>query len=200
MNSQSTEFNKTTQPNYYPSLAMGTEYSNIRSAVVPPKFTHPIPDARYPAYAGMAEDARFGTDYRPHCTQNMPAGTQFTTKQWMIRHATDIMDISRRRQSEWTGAALPMANTVPPPADIVHSTPFDSEIQPSGAPFGIGVERSDAKAPGLFGTFSIPPTDAERRLNGKNIALTTRYEGGRNSPRGGPVPRTAATVPRVANY
>ena len=197
----STEFNKTTQPNYYPSPAMGTEYSNIRSAVVPPKFTHPIPDARYPAYAGMAEDARFGTDYRPHCTQNMPAGTQFTTKQWMIRHATDIMDISRRRQSEWTGASLPMANTVPPPANIVHSTPFDNEVQPSGAPFGIGIERSDAKAPGLFGTFVIPPTHGEIAMNRKNIALTAKYEGGRNSPRGVQAPpRTAATVPRVANY
>ncbi len=165
-------------------MQFGTEYNTVRRTVVPPKFTHPIPDSRYPAFAGIADDARFGTDYRPHCTQNMPTGTQFTTKQWMVHHATEIMDISRKRQVEWTGASLPMANTMPPPAVIVHSTPFENELQPSGARYGLGIERSDAKAPSLFGTFHIAPSQTEIYGNKKQIGITSRYEGGRNSLRG----------------
>jgi hypothetical protein len=105
----------------------------------------------------------------------------------MVNHAGEIMDLSRKRQSEWSGASLPMANTVPPPAIIVHSTPFNNELQPSGASFGIGVERADAKAPILFGTFNIKPSREEVRDDKKKIALTSRYEGGRNSLRGGAV-------------
>lgn len=181
-------FNRVTQPNYYQNMpSYGREYRNVRDEYIPDKFTQPVSDSRYPAYAGMTEDARFVTDYRPHCTQNTPAGTQFFTKKWMVNHAGEIMDISRKRQSEWTGASLPMAHTVPPPAVIVHSTPFDNELQPSGAPFGIGVERADAKAPVLFGTFNIKPSREELKNNTKKIALTSRYEGGRNSLRGGAV-------------
>jgi hypothetical protein len=179
-------FNRVTQPNYYKNLpSYGREYRNVRDEYIPPKFTQPVSDSRYPAYAGIADDARFVTDYRPHCTQNTPAGTQFFTKKWMVNHAGEIMDLSRKRQSEWTGASLPMANTVPPPAVVVHSTPFNNELQASGAPFGIGVERTDAKAPVLFGTFDIKPSREEIRNDKKKIALTSMYEGGRNSLRGG---------------
>ena len=184
-------FNRITQPNYYENMpSYGREYRNVRKEYIPPKSTGPIPDSRYPAFAGMAEDARLVTDYRPHCYQNTPAGTQFSTKRWLINHAGEVMDLSRKRQSEWSGAALPMANTVPPPAMIVHSTPFDNELQASGAPFGIGVERADAKAPTLFGTFHIKPYREEIMNNKKMIALTTKYEGGRNSLRGGIIRNT----------
>lgn len=178
-------FIRPTQPNYFSKAQpFGKEYNNYREQYVPPKTTQPVRNSRYPAYAGIAEDARLVTDYRPHCTQNTPAGSQFSTKQWMIHHADSLMQVSRKRQSEWTGASLPMSNTVPPPADIVHSTPFISEIQPSGAPFGIGVERADAKAPALFGTFQIPPSRGEIMNNKKHIGITSHYEGGRNSLRG----------------
>jgi len=177
-------FNKVTYPILFDVPTFGTEYKDARRQYVPPKNTQPIPDSRYPAYAGMAEDARFVTDYRTHCTQNTPAGQQFMTKQWLVHHSDDIIHLSRKRQSEWTGASLPMANTVPPPAQVVHSTPFDNQIQPSGARFGIGLERSDAKAPILFGTFQIPPTREEIMNNKKQIGITTNYQGGRNSMRG----------------
>ena len=177
-------FNKVTYPILFKMPPNGSEYINARREYVPPKNTEPIPDSRYPAFAGMAEDARFTTDYRAHCTQNTPAGQQFMTKQWLVHHGNSIIELSRKRQSEWTGANLPMANTVPPPAMIVHSTPFDSELQASGAKFGIGVERADTKAPVLFGTFQIPPSRQELMNNKKNIALTHDYQGGRNSLRG----------------
>ena len=48
---------------------------------------------------------------------------------------------------------------------------------------GIGVERAGAKAPGLFGTFTFDSSMSEIQNNRKNIELTTKYEGGRNTPR-----------------
>jgi hypothetical protein len=130
------------------------------------------------------QDARLVTDYRPQCTKNIAPGNQFNTKLWMINHAQDVMDESRKRQVEWTGASLAMANTVPPPANVVHSNPFYSEVANTGYTNGIGVERANSDAPSLFGTFTYEPTMAEIRNNRKNINLTSQYEGGRNSPRG----------------
>ena len=144
----------------------------------------PIKDVRYPAYAGAMSDGRLVTDYRPQCSRNVAPQHQFYTKRWMIHHATDLMQESRRRQVEWTGASLPMANTMPPPAAIVHSTPFASEVVPTGWNGGVGVERADAAAPPLFGTFAFEPSMAELRSNRKSIETTVRYEGGRNSVRG----------------
>ena len=86
--------------------------------------------------------------------------------------------------SNSSDASLAMANTVPPPANIVHSNAFYSEVNPTGLANGIGVERANVPCPALFGTFSFEPTMAEIRNNRKNIALTSYYEGGRNSPRG----------------
>ena len=180
-------FNRVTYPILFNSPTFGKEYTNVRNEFVPPPSTHPTRDSRYPAYAAVADDARFVTDYRPQCSQNTPPGSHFTTKQRLIHHAESLIQLSRARQSEWSGAALPMANTVPPPAQIVHSTPFDNEIQASGARFGLGLERADAKAPQLFGTYQILPTRQEILNNKKRIALTNKYEGGRNSPRGAAV-------------
>jgi hypothetical protein len=73
---------------------------------------------------------------------------------------------------------------VPPPAAIVHSNAFYSEVNPTNARNGLGVERANADAPALFGTFSYEPTMEEMRMNRKNISLTTHMEGGRNSSRG----------------
>lgn len=178
-------FSQNTHPNLYTTPQFGTEYLAARKAAVPPaKDVYPARDDRYPAYAGPMADGRLVTDYRPHCSKNIRAGEQYYTKLWMIHHTDEMMDESRRRQVEWSGASLPLANTVPPPADVVHSNPFYSEVNATNLPTGIGIERADAKAPMLFGTFQYEPTMDEIRNNRKNIALTTRQEGGRNSVRG----------------
>jgi len=178
-------FSKPTSPNYYHPPAFGTEYRAATKAVLEPvKDAIPARDNRYPSFAAPLEDGRLVTDYRPQCTKNIRAGQQFYTKQWMIQHSVDLIDESRKRQVEWSGASLPMANTEPPAAAIVYSTPFNSEIHPTYLHNGIGVERADCPAPPLFGTFSYEPTIKELQNNRKNIALTTRYEGGRNSRRG----------------
>jgi hypothetical protein len=178
-------FSRDTYPNLYKNPQFGTEYKAVQKAYVPPvRDLYPARDSRYPAYAGPMQDARLVTDYRPQCSKNIRAGIQFNTKSWLVNHAEDVIDESRKRQIEWTGASLAMANTVPPPADIVHSNPFYSEVNATNLNNGIGIERANAAAPMLFGTFSYEPTMAEIRNNRKNISLTVHYEGGRNSPRG----------------
>lgn len=173
----------------FPHPSFGAQYKiGSHVAMGGPKNTEPAEDARYPAYAAQMQDGRLVTDYRNHCSRNIPPGAQFSTKKWMVHHADEIMNASRKRQAEWTGASLGTANTVPPPAEIVHSTPFTNEIMPSGAKNGIGLMRADAKSPDLFGTFIVGPTMAELQANRKNIALTTHYQGGRNSLRGSLIP------------
>jgi len=164
----------------FPSV--GAEYREFHRTADPSMDT-PVQDIRYPAYPATSQDGRLVTDYRPQCSKNVRVGQQFHTKKWMIEHADVIMDESRRRYHALTGAGMPMANTVPPPAVMVHSTPFTSELVPVPFRGGIGVERADASAPELFGTFSYEPSFAQYRSNRKNIAGTTVEEGGRNSRR-----------------
>lgn len=178
-------FSRDTSPNFYHNPPFGSEYKAAQKAYIPPiKDVYPARDSRYSAYAGSMEDGRFVTDYRPQCSRNIRPDLQFNTKLWMIHHTDDVINESRRRQIEWTGASLAMANTVPPPADVVHSTPFYSEVNPTHIKHGVGIERANTPAPALFGTFTHEPTMTEIRNNRKSIGLTTYYEGGRNSPRG----------------
>jgi len=182
---QSNPFTRNTYPNLFDHPSMGSSYHNGRVASLGPvKDLFPVADSRYPAYTATVNDGRLVTDYRPQCSKNVPVGEQFYTKKWMIGHAEDLMEEARKRQVERTGAALPMSNTVPPPAAVVHSTPFYSEVQPTQWKGGIGVERADSKAPALFGTFQYEPTISEMQANRKNIGVTVREEGGRNSKRG----------------
>lgn len=178
-------FSRNTAPHLFHAPSMGTEYREAHRVLFDaPKETTPARDVRYPAYAATLSDGRLVTDYRPQCTKNIRPGSQFYTKHWMIQHASDIMEESRRRQAEWTGATLPMANTVPPPATMVYSSPFESEAVETHYPMGLGVERANGTAPPLFGTFEYEPTMEELRANRKEIQLTTYMEGGRNSVRG----------------
>lgn len=178
-------FRRDTRPNLYHNQPYATSYTEAqRVSFAPAKTVEPARDSRYPAYAGTMSDGRLVTDYRPQCARNVPPQDQYNTKLWMVHHADEIIGKSRERQVEWSGASLPMANTMPPPADIVHSTPFYSEVVPTQVRSGLGVERADAKAPELFGTFSYEPSMQEIRNNRKNIAMTKHYEGGRNTPRG----------------
>ena len=178
-------FTRDTLPNLFNRPSFGTEYRAAHQSIVPPtKDVYPAKDVRYPAFAGKMSDGRLVTDYRSQCSKNVKPAYQFNTKLWMINHAEDIIEESRRRQVEWSGASFAMANTVPPPADIVYSTPFYSEVNATNLEGGIGVVRSDSKAPMIFGTFVYEPTMAEIQNNRKNIRTTTHYEGGRNSIRG----------------
>jgi hypothetical protein len=176
-------FNKITLPNYFKMLPAGTEYKGAKR-FEQSKTTEPPKDSRYPAYAGMMGGGHFITDYRPHCNYNLPPGSQFTTKQWMVNHTDSIINLSRQRTAEWTGASLPMAKTAPPPAQYVYSSPFENELLTTNYPMGLGVERQGAAAAPLFGTYVLPSTATERQANVKNISLTKQGSGGRNTRRG----------------
>ena len=176
-------FNKITLPNFYKMPPAGTEYKAAKR-FEQSKTTEPAKDSRYPAYAGVMADAHFVTDYRPHCNYNLPPGTQFTTKQWMVHHTDSIIELSRKRTAEWSGSSLPIAKTVPPPAVLVYSSPFENELLNTNYKEGLGVERTDAKAVPLFGTYILPSTPRERLANVKNISLTQHGSGGRNTRRG----------------
>lgn len=182
---QQQPFSRNTSPSLFHAPSLGSGYQEAhRVAFGDTKETSPARDARYPAYAATMSDGRLVTDYRPQCSKNVRPGHQFYTKHWMIQHADQMMEESRKRQVEWTGATLPMANTVPPPAGIVHSTPFFSELHPTHHALGLGIERADARAPPLFGTFEYEPSLSELRANRKETQLTTYFEGGRNTRRG----------------
>ena len=176
-------FNKLTFPNFFAMPPLGIPYKQAKRMEVQPTM-EPARDSRYPAYAGVMEDGHFVTDYRPHCNYNLPPGTQFTTKQWMVHHADSIIQLARTRESEWSGAGLPIAKTVPPPAVLAYSSPFENELLTTNYKDGLGVERTGAQAVPLFGTYTIPPTSNEIRANVKNIALTQQGSGGRNTRRG----------------
>ena len=178
------EFTRDTSPNLFTHPSFGTEYHGARQAALAPTNVTPARDSRYPARAAALEDGRLVTDYRPQCSKNIRTGQQFYTKKWMIGHGEELMEESRKRQVEWSGAALPMANTMPPPAAVVHSTPFYSEVNPTNLKGGLGVERANATCPPIFGAFEYTPTISEMQNNRKNIGMTTREEGGRNSKRG----------------
>ena len=154
------------------------------------RLMEPAPNPRYPGYAGLMQDARYGTDYRPHCNSNIPPPFQFGSKKWMIHNADRIMNRSRIQQAEYTGAALAFKNSempIPEFENVSVCTPFLCEMRDihEDQQARIGLYREGAAAPSLFGTFMVAPTRGELALSaGKNVPLTTQYMGGRNTPRG----------------
>ena len=145
----------------------------------------PAEDARFPGWAAPFSDGRLVTDYRPHCETNIPVKAQEKTRVWMQENAEDIIRISRERTSEITGMAYGVDMTTEPPAEVlVKCTAAGCERKATGSTLGIGVERDGATAPELFGTWTMktmePPPHSQ-------VGITRKYEGGRNTPRGGTV-------------
>lgn len=180
----SNNFRYGTDPNYYsykPSrsdIRQQAAHQPIGSTVEPAR------DPRYPAYAGLMSDGRLVTDYRPKCSKNIRVGDQFDTKQWMQNNAVQIIETSRRRQVEWSGASLPQPDLAPPPANAAVANADRVDVLETGIPGGLGIQRANDVTPELFGTFTYMPTLQEEMHNKSNTKLTTYYEGGRNTPRG----------------
>lgn len=147
---------------------------------VSPKTTSPTPDNRFPGWAAPMSDGRLITDYRPKCSLNFPTGTQFATKQFMQKNAETIIQKSRQRQAEVTGAGLAFdSRSVVPAASIVKCDTEACTYYPY-VEGGIGLERQES-VPELFGTFA-----SSRPSMGipSEPILTKKFEGGRNSIRG----------------
>jgi hypothetical protein len=147
----------------------------------PKKDTAPTPDARFAGWAAPMSDGRVGTDYRPKCEANMPTGTQFATRQFMQRNAEEIMNLSRKRQAQQTGAGLAFDSRTDVPAQsYVRCSPNECRIMPNVSE-GVGVERVEGSSPELFGTFAMSRASW---MTPAAPSLTHKYEGGRNTPRG----------------
>jgi hypothetical protein len=173
-------FRLPTAPNFYAAIAGASPFDLQQRQKLG---TVPTPDNRFPGWAAQMADGRLVTDYQDRCSKNIPAGRQFATKEWMTKNAEGIIHLGRQRFAQQTGAIYGLDSTVvPPPATVVHCTRAECDRQETGAPGGIGVERADAAAPALFGTWD--PRETTLMRPAEETSLTRRYEGGRNTPRG----------------
>ena len=174
-------FRVATQPNYYHGLSSYQAERVANRTTVSTRNTQPSMDSRFPGWAAPMADGRLVTDYRPHCNQNIPAGKQFATKEWIQSNTDDVIAISRARFAQSTGAIYAFDNTVvAPPESLVKCDKVECVFMPSGQSDGIGVERVYDKAPELFGTYQLPKMRAPRA----HVGINQKFEGGRNSWRG----------------
>ena len=174
-------FRVATQPNYYHGLSSYEAERLANKTTVSSRNTQPSMDPRFPGWAAPMDDGRLVTDYRPHCNQNIPAGKQFATKEWIQTNTDDVIAISRARYAQTTGAIYAYDNTVEaPPESMVKCDKVSCEFMPSGKYNGIGTERVYDRAPELFGTYDFPKMKAPKA----HVGLNPRFEGGRNSWRG----------------
>jgi hypothetical protein len=174
-------FRVATQPNYYSGVSSYEAERLAGKTAVSTRNTQPSMDPRFPGWAAPMADGRLVTDYRPHCNQNIPAGKQFATKEWIQTNTDDLIAISRARYAQATGAIYAYDKTVEaPPENLVSCTKTDCTFMPSGKYNGIGTERVYDRAPELFGTYQVPKV----RAPAAHVGLNKKFEGGRNSLRG----------------
>jgi hypothetical protein len=173
------QFRLSTYPNYIEKQPIAPIKRTV-SQSVPTKDTGSVRDVRFPTWAAQMSDGRIQTDYRPQCSVNIPTGRQYATRQMMIHNAEKIIEKSRQRMAERTGAGGPFDSSVlPSHAVTMKCTPFECGIVETQKG-GIGMERKEG-CPELFGTFSA----STRGALPAPVTKTKNYEGGRNTPRGG---------------
>jgi hypothetical protein len=169
------------QPNYYHGLSSYEAERIANKTTLSSRNTQPTMDARFPGWAAPMADGRLVTDYRPHCNQNIPAGKQFATKEWIQANTDDVIAVSRARYAQSTGAIYGFDMTVEaPPESLVKCDKISCDFMPSGKYNGIGTERVYDKAPDLFGTYTFP----KLKSPAPHVGLNKKYEWGRNSWRG----------------
>jgi len=174
-------FRLPTNPNFYG--AIGTAYPFDKLAAGDQA---PTPDSRFPGWAAPMSDGRLVTSYKSHCSHNIPVGKQYPTKEWMTKHATDIIATSRDRYAKLTGSMYGLdSSVVPPPALLATCTTEGCTLERTNQPNGIGMERTDSVPPELFGTWNPKLANkGHRNAPSANTKLTTDYEWGLNTPRG----------------
>ena len=172
-------FNPVRGPNFIYTPPQYVVETNVKNKEAPQKSTQPTPDSRFPGWAAPMSDGRLVTDYRPHCFLNFPTGTQFATKKFMQQNAESIMERSRTRQASRVGAGMSYdSSTEVNPQFTVQCDSLECSYSPYDAS-GLGVERHEP-TPELFGTFASSSPSFQKPAA---PVLTTRFEGGRNTPR-----------------
>jgi hypothetical protein len=167
----SKNFRKVSDPNLYGKYK--NVNPNVQEFVLP---NNVAPDNRYSKWAAMMDDGRLTTNYNSHCSQNVPTGEQFPTKQFMQKSAEEIILQSRKNQMPFTRSLD--ISVLPPVAKVLNCTKSDCKFTNTDSDLGIGVERLNNNTPFLFGTFMEQPFEKKPYNN----LLTHYYEGGRNTP------------------
>lgn len=172
-------FRLPTKPNFYAAISTADPFDLNQKQ----KYSQlPTEDSRFPGWAAPMSDGRLVTSYQNHCSQNIPAGKQYPTKGWMTRNATEIIQLGRERAANQTGSIYGLDDTVvPPPVAIVSCTRSDCRRAATHAKGGFGTERVE-EIPHLFGTWDARAVTVSKE---PRTGITTVYEGGRNTPRGG---------------
>lgn len=171
-----TEFAPLTVPDYR-RLSDTTVSQNVITS------THQLPteDARYPWYSAQMSDGRYVTDYRNHCSGNVPVGSQNKTREWMMRNAGEIIEVSRRRMAERSGYAdIYKVQRMPEEYKTICDAYQCQRTPATSGGWAIGEGRPNP-VPALFGTYVIEPS-IEQQLGQKRTEGTRTYEGGRNTP------------------
>jgi hypothetical protein len=160
------------------------DYRNSKSSIIKSESNiHQLPteDSRYPWFSAIMSDSRYVTDYRNHCSANIPVGSQLITREWMTHNAEKIMETSRIRMAERTGYADIYKVPRPDDAYSMQCDPYKCIRTPvTNNRWAIGDIRPNS-VPELFGTFVVSPS-IQQQLGHKNIKTTVNYEGGRNTP------------------
>ena len=165
-------FRKVSEPNVYDS------YSKVN--INDSRFKLPMdnaPDNRYSKWPAIMSDGRLATSYTNHCSQNVPAGSQFPTKHWLINNGQSIIEYSRNNQFPNTRSLD--KSVVPPPSQKQECSKSECSLKSTDLQNGIGIERSDT-VPELFGTFGAVGFEEKPQ----NSMVTNYFEGGRNTSRG----------------
>ncbi len=95
------------------------------------------------------------------------------------------MQMDRRRVASVMGSVYPYDTTTVPPPEVVQScTRSDCVFQDTADVNGIGLQREPQPVPVLFGAFEYSMDTGLNLPPSTDAHLTTRFEGGRNTPRG----------------
>ena len=171
-----TEFAPVTAPDYRTGAAASAPIKVPEQAPMAP-----TEDVRYPWFAAQMADSRYVTDYRNHCSANIPCGSQNKTREWMMRNAEEIIEVSRRRMAERSGYADIYRVPRMPEEYKTICDPYQCQRTPAVmGGWAIGEGRPNP-VPHLFGTYLIEPS-LEQQLGNKRVGGTITYEGGRNTP------------------
>ena len=175
------QFRLPTTPDLRPNVNQQKVENIAIKKELPPVTTAPIDDPRYAGYAGPMSDGRLITDYRSHCEYNYsPSKYGESVRLWLQHNADAVMQVTRKRQADRVGAQYLKARTVPPAQVIQGCDEFQCGMDVNFDRAAIGIARREG-CPALFGTFSDPYLPAP---SPSGVALTSVYEGGRNTPRG----------------
>ena len=175
-------FRKPTSPNLFPDRHNPIAATQaVKRMEAPMKATYPIDDPRYPGYASIMDDGRLVTDYKSHCAAYGGLNPRYgNSVRGFLQHNGDaIVQVSRKRQADRAGAQFKMANTVIEPRLIQKCDEYECMMSRNRSMDSVGLNRSEP-VPALFGTFS----HARVLASWPQVPLTTKFEGGRNTPHG----------------